>query len=137
MKKKIFFLIILTIICNFSFAENLRPNIFIENFYQFENNRLNYFQYDAGFSISEYHRNSFRNDLVAQKIEIDFDEKSVKIETEFNRKITLFQTVYVSLDSYFQNNFIALFKEKFAEQIGTIFKEEERKIGRASCRERV
>ncbi|MBT3169182.1 MAG: cell surface protein SprA [Candidatus Cloacimonetes bacterium] len=107
----------------------MRPNIFIENFYQFENNRLNYFQYDAGFSISEYHRNSFGNDLVAQKIEIDFDEKSVKIETEFNRKITLFQTVYVSLDSYFQNNFIALFKEKFAEQIGTIFKEEERTDG--------
>ncbi len=109
-------------------ADSFAPDIYLEGFYQVENNTLNYYHFDKGFSISPHHRNRLTRNIPKNEPTVFYDENLVKVELKIN-EIQLFHPIYFSLENYFQNNFVAVFEKKLAEKIDELLGNTEREEG--------
>ncbi len=77
-----------------------------------EGNEIDFYKLHEGYSITSAPRNFFSGIQITTEKEIDFEEKNVKLQVKYNQ-IELYPPVYISLDSYVQNNFKKLYRDIF------------------------
>ena len=76
-----------------------------------EGNEIDFYKLHKGYSITSAPRNFFSGIRITTEKEIDFEEKNVKLQVKYNQ-IELYPPVYISLDSYVQNNFKKFYRDK-------------------------
>ncbi|MBL7149020.1 MAG: cell surface protein SprA [Candidatus Cloacimonetes bacterium] len=110
MNKKVF-LLILALFSFRSVAANVfLPAISLKGYAHVEGNEIDFYKLHKGYSITSAPRNFFSGIRITTEKEIDFEEKTVKLQVKYNQ-IELYPPVYISLDSYVQNNFKKLYRD--------------------------
>lgn len=116
------------IIVQYAFADYFNPDIYIEDFHRLENNKMDYFRYDEGYSISPHHRNLLGEDPVSFEQETHYDSSIVRVSAKIG-EIEIFFPLYFELSSYFENNFKSEFSKILETKIDELLGNTERAEG--------
>ncbi|MCF7794200.1 MAG: cell surface protein SprA [Candidatus Cloacimonetes bacterium] len=124
-KKIVVAVVFISIFAFASAAEVFNLHYTLPGFYRLHNNKIDYLKLHKAFSITKYPRHKLVDDPIKTETEIDYENDRV-ILTPKSNGIILDKPRYLTIESYFQNNFKAVFHKLMREKIEGMFENTER-----------
>ena len=128
MKKVVYPIIFILFFASFSSAEVFLQRFYLEGYAPLKGNEIDFFKLHEGYSITSHPRYALSGVKLTTEKEIDYEERTVKFLVKYN-KIELYPTVYITLDSYAQNNFCKIFRNLVKENSKELLSAKDRAEG--------
>lgn len=126
MYKKIVVVVVIIMIFAFALAnEVFNLHYTLPGFYRLHNNKIDFLKLHKGFNLTSQPRLKLVDEPVITETEIDYEDDLV-ILTPKSNAVKLDESRYLTIESYFQNNFQAVFHKILREKIEDMFQNTER-----------